>query len=200
MIAPGSQVWCIVVAKDFSRAKSRLATVLSPEARAALSRRMLGDVLSVCRSDPQLQTLVATDAGEVAAFSQAAGAHVLRDVGDETLGRVIDRALAHTRGLGATHAIVWMSDLPRLAFDDLATVTHAWSTADVLIGPDRQRQGTNMLAVALDRPFASCFGRADSFAAHQAAAKAQALSVCVIDRPGIAFDLDTPDDYVLWKS
>jgi len=64
--------------------------------------------------------------------------------------------------------------------------------ADCVVAPDRLRQGTNALYWRR-APRVFRFGRT-SFAAHQQAAREQGLTVEIIDRPGLAFDLDEPQD------
>jgi 2-phospho-L-lactate guanylyltransferase len=69
--------------------------------------------------------------------------------------------------------------------------------AGVAIAPDRRGTGTNGLALHPPNAIPFRFG-ADSFAAHQEAAHAADLSVAVVQRRGLAFDLDTPDDLHEW--
>jgi 2-phospho-L-lactate guanylyltransferase len=47
-------IWAIVPVKPFLRSKSRLAGVLSPEARAGLSREFLGHALRVLGQVPEI--------------------------------------------------------------------------------------------------------------------------------------------------
>ena len=62
------------------------------------------------------------------------------------------------------------------------------------IAPDEQEQGTN--ALALTPPAADFFKFGpDSFQAHLAAARARKLAVRILRRPGLALDLDTPENY-----
>jgi 2-phospho-L-lactate guanylyltransferase len=63
-----------------------------------------------------------------------------------------------------------------------------------VIAPDEQEQGTNALALAPPDPGFFRFGP-DSFQAHLEAAKALGAKPHILRRPGLANDLDTPDDY-----
>jgi 2-phospho-L-lactate guanylyltransferase len=87
-----------------------------------------------------------------------------------------------------------MSDLPRLGALDVERLLVALRDADVAIAPDRPQLGTNALALRLPAPLATCFGNADSFARHLAAAETRALRAAVIHARGLAFDLDRPAD------
>ena len=65
----------------------------------------------------------------------------------------------------------------------------------VAIAPDKTGRGTNALALRPPDALRFSFG-IDSFAKHRAAAGA--LPFVVVDRPGLAFDLDTPEDLARW--
>jgi len=196
VIAADSQIWCVIPVKGFARGKSRLASKLGAHARAELSKQMCMRVVSLALAESRVRrTLVATDDDEVESLAREMGAETLRDEGDDTLGNIVDRALAHVMREGATHAVVLMSDLPQLQADDVGAALDALDVAAVVIAPDRARLGTNLLGLRLLDRAATCFGRGDSFAAHVAAARESDARVVVLDRPGLALDLDTPDDY-----
>ena len=63
-----------------------------------------------------------------------------------------------------------------------------------VIAPDQQEQGTNALALAPPDPDFFRFGP-DSFQAHLEAAKARGMTMRILRRPGLAQDLDTPEEY-----
>lgn len=190
------QTWCVIPVKGFARAKSRLASILAPDARASLAERMFSHVAWLSTDESRLyRTLIATDDEHVERLAHAAGADVLRDDGDELLGRIVDRAIEHVRQAGAARVVVLMSDLPLLRAGDLRAALDAWVDADVVMAPDRAHLGTNLLGLPLAGRSTTCFGRADSFAAHLEAARVLGARVAIIDRPGLAFDLDRPEDY-----
>lgn len=193
---PARSTWCVVVVKSFARAKSRLAGALDASARSALAHDMFVHVSATCARQARIDgVLVATDDEGVAALATRRGAWVIRDVGQQALNAVIDHALDRVAELGATHAITIMSDLPRLHDDDLGAVIDALLAHDVVIAPDRARLGTNLLAMQLSARFPSCFGRPDSFVAHVDRAQQARRRWVVLELPGVAFDVDTADDY-----
>jgi 2-phospho-L-lactate guanylyltransferase len=66
--------------------------------------------------------------------------------------------------------------------------------AHCVIAPDRHDKGTNALAMTPPDPDFFRFGP-DSFHAHTEAAATRGMRLHVLRRPGLAHDLDTPDDY-----
>ncbi len=61
------------------------------------------------------------------------------------------------------------------------------------IAPDRAGAGTNALALRPTSAIPFRFGPG-SHEAHRRAAEAAGLEVVTVERPGLAFDLDTPAD------
>ena len=64
----------------------------------------------------------------------------------------------------------------------------------VVLAPDRESSGTNALGVAASQRFRFSFGP-DSFAKHLAEARRRRMRVLVLHSAGLAFDVDTPEDY-----
>lgn len=172
----------------FEHAKSRLAPVLSPRARADYARLLFERVVSAAHNCAAVdRVLVATNAGVHIAPS---GCEVLADPLGASLGTVVDAALGHAYDSGAQHAIVLMSDLPLITAPDLDQLATLSAERSFVVVPDASNAGTSALAVRLPSRYPTCFGNADSFERHRA------LDGCVVFRnPRIARDIDTPDDY-----
>ncbi len=68
-----------------------------------------------------------------------------------------------------------------------------------VIAPDASGQATNALVLAPPDPDFFRFGPS-SFAAHHDAAAARGVQFEIVRRPGLAFDLDTPEDYRTYRS
>ena len=62
------------------------------------------------------------------------------------------------------------------------------------LAPDEQEEGTNALALTPPAPDFFRFGR-NSFQTHLELAKTRGMAVRILRRPGLAHDLDTPDEY-----
>ena len=87
------------------------------------------------------------------------------------------------------------ADLPLIAPDDIRGL--AARTEPVVLGADRRGEGTNALLLRLAArgpEFTFAFGEG-SLAKHLAEAQRLGLNAALHDAPGIAFDLDTPDDW-----
>jgi 2-phospho-L-lactate guanylyltransferase len=69
--------------------------------------------------------------------------------------------------------------------------------AGVAIAPDRAAKGTNGLAMRPPGAIGFQFG-AGSFARHRAEAENLGLPIAIVERDGLAFDLDTPGDLRRW--
>ena len=90
--------------------------------------------------------------------------------------------------------ILLHADLPQLTAED-CTALATLPAGAIGIAPDRHGTGTNALSLPL--PDASGFQFAfgsDSFARHRAEAARLGLSLVEIRRPGLATDIDEPDD------
>jgi 2-phospho-L-lactate guanylyltransferase len=196
-------VWAIVPAKSFRRAKSRLAPVLAKGGRAELARAMLERVLgavTTCREVDHV--LVLTDGEDVARVADEFGAHTRRDTpGAASLAAVVDAGLMEVAMRGASAAIVLMADLPRLEPHDVHHLVRALVRADVVIAADVHGTGTNALGVRLAHgdhervPFRTGFGSGRSFAFHvEEVRRASRRLVIVRRRPRLARDLDLPAD------
>lgn len=184
-------VWAIIPAKCFDRAKSRLAPVASEEKRQAIAEEMFRHVLGVATTHPALAgTLVVTDCDTVDRVAREAGARVTRDAHPGQLGASLDAALREPPGASA--AIILMGDLPLITAADVGALAAQLDRNSAVIAPDRADEGTNALAVRLPSPTATAFGRYGSFSEH-----VRRFPEAAIYRSAtIAFDVDTPDDFV----
>ena len=199
---PVSAVWAVVPVKCFDRGKSRLAAVLDAAAREQLARSSCGHVLDALARSRRLDgVLVVTDCEAVLAHAAARGATGQLEAevagGAGALGRIVDAALADVAARGATAALVLMSDLPRLATDDVDRVLGLLSTNDFVVTPDHRDEGTNALALPLPARFTTSFGNVDSFARHRATAERLGARLGVYRHPRLAVDVDEPADLEL---
>ena len=198
-----SSVWAVVPVNDFVVAKSRLAEALDEQARAKLARALCQHVLRVLCASPAIDgVLVLTPSVEVAKLARARGAEVVVDPAGPrvALGPLVDAALVQLEQRGAEAALVLMSDLPRLAPADVSQLVAALDQHDVVIAPDRHELGTNALGVRLRGRTPTCFGNADSFARHVAAADAAGRRATVCRSSSLALDVDLPDDLALLRA
>ena len=191
-----SGVRIIVPHRGLPAAKTRLAPVLGPEERIALARTLLSGVLRVARQAAD-DVVVISPSAALEPIASEAGARLVvqRGMG---LNAGLDQARGEALAEGVELLAVLHGDLPNLAQDDvLALLTAGGGERGVAIAPDRLGSGTNGLALRPPEIIGFRFG-AGSFAAHVAEAEGAGIRAAVVRRPGLAFDLDTPEDLARW--
>lgn len=195
LVTPGP-VWAVVPVKGFARAKSRLAPALGVDARERLARRLADHVVDVLQSGVVDTVLVVTDGDDVASWASGRGLRVIEDgpALGAPLGAIVDVGLAEAGARGARHALVVMSDLPRLHPTDAAAMVSALGPGRLVLAPDHHGLGTNALGLSLPAVAPTAFGSADSAAGHRALAAAHALELVVVTREGLGADVDVPGD------
>ena len=187
----------LVPLKDLVQAKSRLAGLMSPAERRGIVQAMVEDVLSVLTGHPALErvTLVSDDPA-AGMLARTYGADLLSEASLHApgLNRVIEAATDRLQGSAADPFIVLHADLPLLGPGDISAVLDRYrSSPGLVIGCDRHRRGSNLLAFGCASRPRFCFG-SDSYNAHRAAARKAGIAFSEMYRPGIALDLDEPGD------
>ncbi|HEY8179386.1 MAG TPA: 2-phospho-L-lactate guanylyltransferase [Candidatus Limnocylindria bacterium] len=191
-----SRTRIIVPHRGLAAAKTRLAPVLDHDERIALARTLLVRVLEVAHQAGD-DVVVISPAAELEPIVVKAGARlaVQRGMG---LNAGLDQAREAAEADGVERLVVLHGDLPNLAADDVAALMEtAADEPAVVIAPDRLGTGTNGLALSPPGVIGFRFG-AGSFAAHRAEAQIAGVDPAVVVRPGLAFDLDTPEDLARW--
>lgn len=181
--------------KDLQHAKQRLAGVLGPAERHALFRAMLEDVLSALAASAGLAgVLMVTRDAEARRLAERYGARVLLEAANRghtaasTLGA---RTLARE---GAAGMLQLPADIPLVTPDDVAALLRAHRIAPaVTLAPSRDRLGSNAVACSPPDLLPLRFGD-DSFVPHLRRARALGIEPRTVERPGLALDVDTPDD------
>jgi 2-phospho-L-lactate guanylyltransferase len=184
----------LVPVKNLSSAKQRLASVLGQPARTALAQAMLHDVLETLhrwKARPPV-ALVTSDpfADHLAKRYQF---EIIPDPSNPGETGAIEMATQLCVKRGVQFTLVIPADIPLIQpweFDEI--MKHAPTAGSVLV-PAGDGRGTN---AALRRPanlFPLRFGN-DSFKPHHAAAQATGNPCLVLKLPGIAVDVDNPED------
>jgi 2-phospho-L-lactate guanylyltransferase len=181
--------------KDLMHAKQRLAGVLGPVERHALFRAMLEDVLIALAASRGLAgVLIVTRDPEARALAKRYGARVL--VEDENRGHTAASSFGASTlaGEGAAGMLQLPADLPLITPAEIEALmrTHGEAPA-VTIAPSRDRRGSNALACSPPDVLPLRFGE-DSFLPHLECARALGIEPRIVERPGLALDIDTPDD------
>lgn len=187
-------MWVVVPVKPFALAKRRLASVLTEGEREALARAMLSDLLALLAGCSRVSgVLCVTREKRVPEIARRHGAEVLAEA-QPGLSNSVAQAGRHLGSLGHQAMLVLPTDVPLATSAEVDTVIakHGWAPAATIVS-DEDGYGTNALAVSPPDLMPFRFGR-HSFLAHRNAALALGARVQVIRAPGLALDVDTPDD------
>jgi 2-phospho-L-lactate/phosphoenolpyruvate guanylyltransferase len=188
----------IVPHRGLEAAKTRLATSLAPEERMLLASQLLQRVLKVARQVAP-DVVVISPSRALAEVVEPSGARLL-----------VQRGLGLNEGLEQARfdalvddlevLIVLHGDLPNLQPEDITTLIEALPDGDeaaVTIAPDRAGTGTNGLVLRPPGVIRFRFG-VGSFAAHVDEVARAGVPLVAVNRAGLAFDLDTPEDLARW--
>ncbi len=190
-----SGVWAAVPVKTFATAKHRLASLLSPAQRGALAAAMLEDVLSALADAPLGGIMVNTEDATAAALARRFGAVV---VAEDTRDGHTAAVAAMARILGARCASAMLAlpgDIPRVTAAEVEQVCAAGRRPPpaFTIVPAHDERGSNAVLVAPPDAVPLRFGD-DSFFPHLDAARRHGIEPVVVKLPGIALDIDRPED------
>jgi 2-phospho-L-lactate guanylyltransferase len=187
------RLWLVVPVKSLRDGKSRLAPALSVAERRAFNEWLLVRTLRQAALFPGLErTLLVSACEEACACASAQGAQVLKERTPGGLNEALRQAQRSLSELGATRMLAVSSDLPLLRAQDLRQLAGAVSAHTIALAPDRDWQGTNGLCLDASVPFDFAFGP-NSFARHLNGTAQLGLDPAVVERAGLAFDVDTPD-------
>ncbi|HEX2088524.1 MAG TPA: 2-phospho-L-lactate guanylyltransferase [Actinomycetota bacterium] len=178
--------------KSLDRAKTRLASVLSPPERRELAGAMLNDVLDACLPQAGWDVWVISPQDEVLRLAVQRGARPLPEFGT-TLRQAVRQVEAQARDEDCAELAVILADLPFATANAVAAVLG--SSASVAAAPATSDGGTNALVRRPPSVIPARFGRS-SFSKHRAEAYRRGVTFESIDTGGLGFDLDRPADLV----
>jgi len=198
VIEPASRCF-LVPARGLAAGKSRLAGVLSGAERRRLNVFLLGRVLQAIAEVLAPRDglfVVSADPGLLADAARYGASPVLEPAA-EGMNAALARGLRHAAASSFGRLAILPADLPFVTAEDVRALLSAAGDG-VALAPDRAGIGTNGLACPAARCPGFAFG-ADSFARHAEAARGCGLPVAVIERAGLACDLDLPGDFRAWR-
>lgn len=194
-IADRPSLWAVLPVKDLPRAKQRLAGVLSVRERQGLAGAMLEDVLGALAASAGIAgILLVTRDPEARRLAVRYGARVLvegENRGHTAAASLGARALAQE---GVAGMVQVPADIPLVTPDNIAALLRAHGDAPaVTLAPARDERGTNALVCSPPDVLPLRFGD-DSFLPHVRRARALGIEPQIVRLPGLALDVDTPDD------
>lgn len=193
------RIVAVVPIRSLRDGKTRLASVLSPEAREAFLRRSAAGVVRAAFDSGSVETvLVVSPDADVLAWASGRGPRVVGLAQPHAwpgLNGAIAAGRSWARDTGASGLLSIFADLPLLRPADMRGMVDC--RAPVVLGPDRREEGTNALLLRFAErgaEFAFAFGQG-SLTRHVAEAKRLGLDVAFHATRGIGFDVDTPSDW-----
>ena len=188
---PGGPVRVIALpVKSLDESKSRLAPMLAPLERAALTLAMLEDVLDatlplssweswVISPDETVLELAIRRGAQGIVEEKPPLANAIRQVEDEAVAR------------GAEALAILLPDTPLVTSEAVTRALH--TLGPVILAPSHDGTGTNLLIRRPPVAIAARFGN-DSYRRHLEEATGADLPAAVVDTPELGFDLDLPGD------
>ncbi len=180
----------VLPVKALDEAKTRLAPVLAPLERAALTLAMLEDVIDATVLLPGWETWVLSPDETVLEVAATRGVTPIVQE-RPPLTAAIHQAEDEASARGADTLAVLLPDTPLITVAALTRAVH--TLGPVVVGPARDGTGTNLLLRRPPAAIASSFGR-DSYRKHLEAAGENDVPIAVVEHHELAFDLDVPDD------
>ena len=184
----------ILPIKTFDEAKQRLGSELTAGPRRALAEAMFSDVLVALRRSKAVDEIVVVSSDNAA--QQIAGGHGASVIEDAGAGHSEAASLAITQAIedGLERVLLVPGDCPLISPDELDhLIAHPVARRSAVIVPDRHGTGTNALLITPPGSLTPSFGP-DSCARHVELARAQGTEAEIFGVPGLALDIDTPED------
>ena len=184
----------LIPVKNSSAAKQRLAGVLDQPSRTELAQAMLYDLLSALHIWKQRPTVaVVTSDPYATKLARDYDFEVIPDPDNPGETGAIEMATRICVERGIEYTLVIPADIPLIQGWELEEVLKQAPAEGSVLVPAGDGRGTN---AAFRRPanlFPLRFGN-DSFKPHHAAAQATGKPCVVLNLPGIAVDVDNPED------
>ena len=184
----------LIPVKDQSNAKERLAKLLVPAERRALAQAMLQDVLDavITAASPAAISLVTNDA-YAEELAEKLGIGVLDDGDAASETEAIERATELCVKRGESWTLVIPGDAPLVTAEEVVRIFKSAPEKGSVLVTDHKRKGSNAVYRSPGNLFPLKFGDY-SYAPHLRAAQQTGLPVQQLMLPGIALDVDRPED------
>lgn len=204
--------WAIIPVKPLRDGKSRLAHILSPDERAALTTKMLSRTLDVLNKVKAIyRSLVISRDPAALKIARQHNAHTYGEGDSKNLNLSLTRAAHIAAAQQASGILIIPADLPLITVEDVemmlagvptpiaghtgnGTPLGQFQPRNIAICPDRNEDGTNALYVSPPIGFDFHYGP-NSFPQHLEEAQRLGMRSRIVHTPGLKFDLDTEEDW-----
>lgn len=184
----------LIPVKNLSAAKQRLAAILDQPTRTELAQTMLRDVVAVIAAwEGRPACALVTGDPFALELARQYDFEIIPDPSNPGETGAIEIATRLCVERGAESTLVIPADIPLIQATELEQIYAAAPQEGSVLAPAADGRGTN---AAFRRPpnlFPLRFGN-DSFKPHLAAAQATGKPCRVLQLPGIAVDVDNPED------
>jgi 2-phospho-L-lactate guanylyltransferase len=185
----------LIPVKDLTRAKQRLALLMTQEERTRLAWAMLENTFAAAVGARNVDRIaVVTLYAPAIELARKYGMELIAETEQVSESASVDFGSKEAKKRGATSVLRLPIDLPLVTAGDIETILeHDGQGPSIVIVPSRDGTGTNAI---LRRPpdlFPSHFGP-DSLAKHLAEAAAAKAACSMIELHRIALDIDDPSD------
>ena len=184
----------LIPLKRLDAAKSRLASALTASERRRLMAAMMAHVVRTAQAAGAGRVVIASSDPAAPGLAARLGVECASDG-----GRPWNAGLVHARETLAAPAaaVLYLAgDLPLVEPGDVIALIEAGTSGTAVVGRAHDG-GTNALGVSPPGALEPAFGAPRSAAVHAGLARERGLAVVVIDRPGLARDVDTPADLAI---
>ena len=190
-------LWAVVPVKERVSAKERLAPILRPEARQALALAMLEDVLTAVTAARGIAgLLVVTVDAEAGRLAARFGARLTEAGARDGHTGAVSAAARLLAAEGRAGMLTLPGDIPLVTPAEIACVLAAHPPApSFTIVPSHDERGSNAIACSPPDVAPLRFGE-NSFYPHLQTAEVCGIRPNLLRLPGIALDIDNPEDVV----
>jgi 2-phospho-L-lactate guanylyltransferase len=187
--------YILIPVKDLTRAKQRLALLMTQEERTRLAWAMLENTFAAAAGARNVDRVaVVTLYAPAIELARKYGMELIAETEQISESASVDFGSREAKKRGSTAALRLPIDLPLVTAGDIETIIeHDGEGPSIVVVPSRDGTGTNAI---LRRPpdlFPSHFGPG-SLAKHLAEAAAAKAACRVIELHRVALDIDDPGD------
>jgi len=188
-------IWAVVPVKELAGAKQRLSSCLSREERRLLATTMFEDVLDAVSAVKELAgVLVVTVDPAAISLASRYGARIVTEGAREGHTGAVTAAARLLAAEGRDGMLTVPGDIPLVTASEVGRLVAAHRPApSFTIVPSHDEGGSNAIVLSPPNAVPLRFG-VDSFFPHLRAAEARGIRPTVLRLPGIALDIDNPED------
>ena len=183
----------LIPIKKLSCAKRRLSGAFSVPERSGLVLAMLEDLLAVATTCDSGHVWVIASDEAVFDLARGFGCRPIREKWVRGYNAAVALGLSAVDGTGGVAIIP--GDVPLVTPSEIAALTEPAKThtPTVRLVASRDGTGTNGLFLSSKLLLPPAFG-SNSFARYRAASRSAGIAPAHLDAPGLAHDIDTPED------